>query len=80
MITFEVKGRKVSQKQFFKSIEKNVHDAVKEHLVKEVSKVRDPETGEKPSVKVSGNSLDNLCVKVSGSESLIKQVKDKLSD
>lgn len=80
MITFEVKGRKVSQKQFFKSIEKNVHDAVKDHLVQEVNKVRDPETGEKPSVKVSGNSLDDLCVEVTGSGSIIEEVKNKLSN
>ena len=40
--------------------------------------IRDPETGERPTVIVKGRSLDALSFEVSGPETLIEEVKRKL--
>lgn len=77
-LTFTVNGRKVNQKQFFKSMEDEVEKAVKDHALKQIEGMVDAENVEKPTVKMKGNSLNDMIVEVSGSSECIESLKNRL--
>ena len=77
-ISFEINGKKVNPNNIGDALEKATMNAVAESTKKKVGSIRDPKTGERPKIKVKGRNLDNLSFEVSGSEELVRLVKEKL--
>ena len=77
-ITFEIDGRRVSPGDFEDALERSILTAIEGKIRSRLTGLRDPETGEFPVVTIHGRSLDNLSIKVSGSQSFITQVKARL--
>ncbi len=77
-ITFEIDGRRVSPNDFEEVLERSIITAVEDNIRSKLTGLRDPETGEFPVITLHGRSLDNLSMKVSGSQRLIAQVKARL--
>ena len=77
-ITFEIDGRRVSLDNLEDALERAILTAAEDKIRSKLTELRDPETGEFPVVTIHGRSLDNLSVKVSGSEKLIARVKARL--
>lgn len=77
-ITFEIDGRRVSPDNLKDALERSILAATEDNIRSKLAGLRDPETGEFPVVTIHGRSLDNLSMKVTGSEKLIAQVKARL--
>lgn len=77
-VSFEINGRKVCPNQVVSSLERAILESVKKEILQKVGQIRNPKTGERPRIRVNGRSLDKLSFKVSGSDDLIKRVKQKL--
>lgn len=78
-IEFRIGGRKVWPNQIANELEKAMLTEVRDGIAKKLRGVRDPETGKSPKIIMKGRSLSDLSVEVSGSESLIAEVKRRLS-
>ena len=74
-----IDGRKVNPKQVKNALEKATLKRMQSRIAEKISDVRDPETGERPKVIMEGRSLSDLSLKVSGSESVIEEVKRRFS-
>lgn len=79
MITFQINGRTVSPNNIRSALEKAMMGSIEAQLRERIGSIRDPETGEFPTLVVSGPSLSELSVKVEGSPELIALVKARLS-
>ena len=77
-VSFEIGGRKVRPNQIKDALERAVFEQVRDNLVRQVGNARDPETGARPKLRVTGRSLDNLKIKVEGSPALIEEVERRL--
>ena len=77
-ISFEINGKKVNPNNVGDALEKATMNAIAESIKKQVGSIRDPKTGERPKIKVKGRNLENLSFEVSGSEELVRLVKEKL--
>ncbi|PZM08099.1 molecular chaperone Tir [Rhizobium tubonense] len=73
-------GRPFNAADFAKDIEDAALEQVKEHFFERISSIRDPGTGEFPTVQVLGDRLDDIRLSVEGSPSLIEIVKCRMSD
>ena len=78
-ISFEINGRRVRPSDIENALEKTMLESVAEGLRESLASVRDPTTGEFPTVVVRGRSLDNLSVEVEGSDVVIALAKDRLA-
>ena len=78
-ITFEINGRKVNPNRIGDALEAAVLDSVRKQIIDKVSSIRDPLTGEQPKIKVKGRTLSNLTFEITGSEELVRQVREKLA-
>ncbi|MEI6985801.1 MAG: toll/interleukin-1 receptor domain-containing protein [Rhodospirillaceae bacterium] len=79
MISFQINGRTVSPNNIRDVLEKAMLEGVEAQLRQRIGLIRDPETGEFPTLVVSGPSLSELSIKVEGSPELVAQVKARLS-
>ncbi len=70
-IEFRVGGRKVPANRFAAEMEKAIAKEARDGLVREIGKVRDPKTGERPKVRAKGRGLNDLSLEVEGSEAVI---------
>ena len=77
-ISFEINGRKVHPDRIGDEFEKAMYQAVKEELTNKVGNIRDPITGERPTLTVKGRSWEDLAIEVHGSQALIEEVKRQL--
>ena len=77
-VSFEINGRKVRPGQIANELERAMLESVRDDIVRKVSNIRDPKTGERPKIKVKGRSLDKLSFEVTGSEELIQRVTKAL--
>lgn len=77
-VSFEIGGRKVRPNQVKDALERAMFEKVRDHLVKRVGNVRDPETGASPKLRVKGRKLSDLKIEVVGSPKLIEEVKRRL--
>lgn len=77
-ISFEINGRKVNPNRIADEFEKAIYRQIRDELVRKVGSICDPKTGERPKLKVTGRSLKDLSIEVSGSEKLIEEVKRRL--
>lgn len=78
-IQFKMNGRKVRPNQIANVLERAMFEQIKDDITRKLRGVRDPKTGERPKVIVKGRSLKNLSFEVSGPESLVEEVKRRLS-
>ena len=78
MIRFSIDGRTVEPENLQDALMATVLKGLREKIRQQVGSIRDPDTGEFPTVIVRGDSIDNLTLHVEGSEKLIALVKEKL--
>lgn len=78
MIRFEIGGRRVSPNKLGDAIMSAVLKGIESQIRERVGSIRDPETGEFPTVVVRGDSLENLKMTVEGSPTVIALVRERL--
>ena len=78
MIRFSIGGRTVEPENLEDALMAAVLKEMREKLRQQVGSIRDPDTGEFPTVIVRGDSIDNLTLHVEGSKKLVALVKEKL--
>jgi hypothetical protein len=78
-IKLTLNGKPFRPDDFQDAIEKAIYQKVVDHITSTVGDARCPEHGQQPSITVSGTSLEDLSINVSGCcQKLIDTVKDKL--
>lgn len=78
MIKFIIGGRQVTPGNFGNAIEQAILEKYREHIQTAVGSIRDPDTGEFPTIVVRGNSLDDLKVHAEGSPEMIALISERL--
>lgn len=78
MIKFEIGGRTVDPNNVGDALMAEMLKSIRAQLTENIGSIRDPETGEFPTVIVRGDDLENLTLKVEGSPELIVLVKTRL--
>lgn len=78
MIRFEFNGKPFDPKSFTETLLKAAMESVASRLHDKVSAIRHPVTGEFPTVVVSGTSLENMSLRIEGSQELIDLVNERL--
>jgi hypothetical protein len=78
MIKLEFNGKPFEPRTFEDAIMKQVMEAAAEQLRERIGTIRHPETGEFPTIVVSGTSLDNLMLRVEGSPELLALVNERM--
>jgi hypothetical protein len=78
MIKFEFNGKPFDPRNFEEIMLKAVMEAVAEKLRQRIGAIRHPETGEFPTIVVSGTSLHDLSLRVEGSPELLALVNKRL--
>lgn len=78
MIKFSIGGRAVDPRNIKDALMKAVLESIRAQITEKVRAIRDPETGEFPTVIVRGDSIDNLTLHVEGSDKLTALVKERL--
>ena len=78
MITFEIGGRRVKPENIADALEAAMLEAIAGQIREKVGSIRDPETGEFPTIVVRGDDLDNLQFHVEGSQKVIDMVRERL--
>lgn len=78
MIRFEIGGRQVDPNSIGDALMAAVLEEIRASIKERVGAIRDPETGEFPTVVIRGESLDNLTMSVEGSPKLLGLVKQRL--
>jgi hypothetical protein len=76
MIGITLNGKPFTPESFEDTIVQAMADSVREKL----GSIRHPETGEFPTIAITGNSIDELRVEVEGSPELLKLVQQRLAD
>lgn len=76
MINITLNGKPFSPQTF----EEMLIQAVAEELRDKLGSIRHPETGEFPTIAISGSSLDKLSVQAEGSPELLELVKARLAE
>jgi hypothetical protein len=77
-IHFEIDGRPMKPGDIADVVEQAILKQIEEHLREKIGTIRDPETGEFPTVVVSGESLDRLTIHAEGSPALLALVEERL--
>ena len=75
MIRFEINGRPVDPANVGDALMHAALEDIKGQIQDKVGAIRDPKTGEFPTIVVRGDSLDNLRINVEGSPEVIELVK-----
>lgn len=78
MIKFSIGGRPVDPKNMKDALMAAVLESMRAQITKKIGAIRDPETGEFPTVIVRGDSIDKLTLHVEGSPKLVALVRDRL--
>ncbi|MCP8685960.1 toll/interleukin-1 receptor domain-containing protein [Marinobacterium sedimentorum] len=78
MIKFIIGGRQVTPGNFGDAVMQFALEQIREHIQTAVGSIRDPDTGEFPTIVVRGNSLDDLKMHVEGSQEMIALVSERL--
>jgi hypothetical protein len=79
MIELTCNGKSAQPKDIEDALHAAALSAVKDQLQQRFSTLRDPDTGEFPTVLVEGTSIDNIQVRVEGSTKLLALVRQALS-
>lgn len=78
MIYFKIGEKKVQPNNVQDALEKAILQNVESQIRQKVGSIRDPKTGEFPTIVCKGSSIDNLSFSVEGSSEMIELVKDNL--
>ncbi len=78
MIYFEINGKKVQPNNIKDVLEKAVLQNIESQIRDKVGSIRDPKTGEFPTIVCKGKTLDKLSFSVEGSPEMIALVREKL--
>ncbi|SPH17916.1 hypothetical protein DEA8626_01444 [Defluviimonas aquaemixtae] len=78
MIHFELNGKRIRPGNIGDAIMQAVLESLEAQIREKVGAVRDPQTGEFPTVVVRGDDLDNLQFHVEGSPEVIALVRERL--
>lgn len=79
-IHFEINGKRTNSNNIADALERAMVETIADGLRTQLASVRDPNTGEFPTVVVRGNTLDNLSIKVEGSDAVVALAKARLAD
>ncbi|NND43096.1 MAG: toll/interleukin-1 receptor domain-containing protein [Boseongicola sp.] len=80
MITFEIGGRRVKPENIADALEAAILEAIAGQIREKIGSIRDPQTGEFPTIVMRGESLDDLSMHVEGSPALIEAVRARMED
>jgi TIR domain len=78
MIKFSIGGRHVDPKNLKDALMATILENMRAQINSKLGAIRDPDTGELPTVIVRGDSIDNLKIQVEGSPRLVALVKERL--
>jgi hypothetical protein len=78
MIKFSIGGRTVDPRNMKDALMAAVLDDIRAQITEKVGTIRDPNTGEFPTIVVRGDDIKNLKLYVEGSPTLITKVKERL--
>jgi hypothetical protein len=78
MIKFSIGGRNIEPENLGDALMQMVLENVRAELMEKIGSLRDPETGEFPTVVVRGDSLEDLSIQVEGSPELVALVRERL--
>ncbi len=77
-LSFEINGRQVTPANIGDALEAAILEQLERTIHSKLAGIRDPETGEFPTVAVRGGSLKNLSFVVNGSPAVVELVKQRL--
>lgn len=80
MLKVTFNGRPFRKGDLEKALMEQALVAVKNEMHDRVSSIRHPETGEFPTVRVLGSSLDDIRMQIEGSPELLEQIGERLND
>jgi len=80
MIQFEIGGRKVRPEKIGNALMQAVMEKLSAQIRERIGSIRDPATGEFPTVVMRGDSLDDLNMHIEGSPELIELVRRRMGD
>jgi TIR domain len=78
MIKFSIGGRTVDPKNIKDAMMAAILENIRAQITEKVGTIRDPDTGEFPTVIVRGDSIDNLRIQVEGAPTLVTLVRERL--
>jgi hypothetical protein len=78
VIEIQFDGKPVKKGDLADAMLQQAKEKIAEQIRKEAGSVRDPETGEFPTVLITGSSIDDLRIQVEGSPEVIELVKQRL--
>jgi hypothetical protein len=76
--TFSINGRNVDPKNMQDALMAALLESVRAEITDRVGAIRDPDTGEFPTVVVRGDNVDNLSIQVEGSPAVVALVQERL--
>lgn len=77
-VEFRLGGRLVRPNDIGKQLERAILQQVQGDISQKLRDVRDPETGQPPTVTFVGRTVDDLSFEVAGSPALIEEVRRRL--
>jgi len=78
LIKFEFDGKPFNPQNFTETLLKAAMESVAEEIHQKVCAIRHPDTGEFPTVIVSGTSLEDMSLRIEGSPELLELVNERL--
>ncbi|QWG18797.1 toll/interleukin-1 receptor domain-containing protein [Bradyrhizobium sediminis] len=78
MIRFSMGGKNLDPRNLKDAVMASVLEGVRNQIREKVGNIRDPDTGEFPTIVIRGNSLDDLKIQVEGSPALVALVNERL--
>lgn len=78
MIKFTIGGRTVDPRNMEGALMAAVLDGIRAQIIEKLGAIRNPDTGEFPTIIVRGDDIENLTLHVEGSPALIAKVKERL--
>lgn len=79
MIYFEINGKRVRPDQLADAAESAMLEMVADIMRQKIGSIRDPDTGEFPTIVMRGESIDDLHLVVEGSDQLIELVQARMN-
>jgi TIR domain len=78
MIKFSINGGALDPRNLKDAVMASVLESIREQIRQNVGHIRDPDTGEFPTIIIRGDSLENLKIQVEGSPAVIALVNERL--
>lgn len=78
MIKFSMGGKALDPRDLKDAVMASVLEGVREQIRDKLGNIRDPDTGEFPTIVIRGDSFDDLKIQVEGSPALVALVNERL--